>query len=334
VTMQEIEAWALRVVDAVRRGDRVEDSAVELKSDWPPPEKAARLIAAHANAARGNPILWVIGLHERKGVSARSPIEPADWWAQVSSFFDEVPPKLTDVVVQVGGGESVVAILFGTEQAPYVIAKKPDGGAVVREVPWREGTSIRSARRSDLVRILVPLSAAPRIEFVNAKVEADPEFHQSPGAPGTYGPGVSFRITGAVYLSCGQTYAVFPYRHLRVEIESDSGLAWTAYDVSLSATQPTPMGRQSNEPKVQTIHNGVEQLIVEGPGPAFLHARALVPDISGQPPAVDAFETLNVTLTAEGVDLPSPIFSACRLAKRATIAGAALGKNGVWTGPA
>ena len=43
--MVEIEAWALRVVDAVSGASKVEDIAVELKADWPDPVASARRIA-------------------------------------------------------------------------------------------------------------------------------------------------------------------------------------------------------------------------------------------------------------------------------------------------
>ena len=38
---QHIEAWALNVYDTVASGAKVEDSLVELKSEWPDPPKAA-----------------------------------------------------------------------------------------------------------------------------------------------------------------------------------------------------------------------------------------------------------------------------------------------------
>lgn len=62
----EIEAWVLRVIEQVKRGQSNEDSRVELKARWIEPEKAARQIAGHANAARGDKILWIIGLDEKK----------------------------------------------------------------------------------------------------------------------------------------------------------------------------------------------------------------------------------------------------------------------------
>jgi hypothetical protein len=58
----EIEAWALKIVDAVKRNAPHEDSRVECKAEWIAPSAAARRIAAHGNAAGGEPILWLIGL--------------------------------------------------------------------------------------------------------------------------------------------------------------------------------------------------------------------------------------------------------------------------------
>jgi hypothetical protein len=40
----------------------VEDDLIEFKRTWIKPHKAARRIAAHANAARGQDILWLIGV--------------------------------------------------------------------------------------------------------------------------------------------------------------------------------------------------------------------------------------------------------------------------------
>ena len=64
----QIEVWVLDIVEKVEDGQPVEDSRVEFKSDWIPPEKAARRIAGHANAARGENTLWVIGLDEKRHI--------------------------------------------------------------------------------------------------------------------------------------------------------------------------------------------------------------------------------------------------------------------------
>ena len=41
------------------------------------------------------------------------------------------------------------------------------------EVPWREGTATRSARREDLVRILSPLQRLPDLEVLGAALEME-----------------------------------------------------------------------------------------------------------------------------------------------------------------
>jgi len=56
------------VIDCVKKGQPNEDFLVELKRDWIEKGKAARRIAGHANAARGENILWLIGVDEKQGV--------------------------------------------------------------------------------------------------------------------------------------------------------------------------------------------------------------------------------------------------------------------------
>ncbi|PYS76160.1 MAG: hypothetical protein DMF66_16260 [Acidobacteria bacterium] len=54
------------MVEQIRCGQPNEDARVELKAAWPNDAyKAARQIAAHANPAGGEPILWVIGVDQK-----------------------------------------------------------------------------------------------------------------------------------------------------------------------------------------------------------------------------------------------------------------------------
>src|SRR6266536_6298213 len=94
---QHIEGRVLNLVERVLNGARIEDFRVECKGVWPPAAKAARQIAGHANAARGEPILWIIGLDEQgQQVKSASDVELADWWAQVTAAYDErITPGLT-----------------------------------------------------------------------------------------------------------------------------------------------------------------------------------------------------------------------------------------------
>jgi hypothetical protein len=170
VETHQIEDWAYRIIEGVGKRQPSEDSRVELKAEWPDPIKAARRIAGHANASSGGPILWLIGVNEQRGVVGAAVEELSTWFARVKAQFEELAPVLMDVNVPVGD-LTVVALLFETDRVPYVV-KNSAGGPVQFEVPWREATSIRSARRSDLIRVLSPLRALPEIEVLRAELEA------------------------------------------------------------------------------------------------------------------------------------------------------------------
>lgn len=169
---QEIEAWALRIISEAKQGRRVEDSLVELKAAFPDPYKAARRIAAHANSAHGEQILWIIGIDEKTNKITNIDLtELSKWWAKVKSFFDSIPPDFTDIILSTPEGE-LQLLLFNTIASPYVVRNPVFGtkeaGPIEREVPFREGTSVRSSTREDLIQILVPRMKLPEVEILNA----------------------------------------------------------------------------------------------------------------------------------------------------------------------
>jgi hypothetical protein len=156
----EIEDWALRAIERVESQQPNEDTRVELKADWIDPQKAARRIAGHANEMRGEPILWLIGVDEQKGVKGADQNNLADWWPQVMSGFDGPVPRLREKLVH-WKGKTVVALHFESDEIPYVVKNpvrgQPNAGPVELEVPWREATRVRSANHSDLILLLSPL---------------------------------------------------------------------------------------------------------------------------------------------------------------------------------
>ena len=115
-------------------GHKVEDNRVELKSEWPDPGyKTARRIAAHANSANSDDILWVIGIDEKAHkVVPISQVELANWWPRVQRGFDGPAPELHNLSVTTDSGQ-VEALHFTTNQAPYVNTE--GGGQVEREIP-------------------------------------------------------------------------------------------------------------------------------------------------------------------------------------------------------
>jgi hypothetical protein len=171
---QHIEGRVLDLVERVINGARVEDFRVECRGGWPVPDKAARQLAGHANAARGEPILWIIGLDENgHHVSGASDVELADWWARVTSILDEgITPGLTPLVVPVGAARSVVALYMTTERSPYLVKRQDQHGPFEREVPWRDGNRTRSAHRHELLRLLVAAVSPPDASIVKLELRA------------------------------------------------------------------------------------------------------------------------------------------------------------------
>lgn len=216
----QIEARSLAVFDAVKSGHRVEDGLVELKADWPNPQRSARRLAGHANSAHGEGILWLIGLDEAKGAQPLRDVELAEWWVQVQTFFDRVTPILTDVVVHTEDGP-IHALFFDTSLSPFVLKNsaygKPGGGPVEYEVPWRDGTAVRSATRSDLIRLLAPVVQLPELEALSASVVlriGDPAMNEKYEW--------YFRLELYVTPQIG-TVVVFPVHRTRLEFSLDGG---------------------------------------------------------------------------------------------------------------
>jgi hypothetical protein len=153
MTKTQIEMWAVQLIDRAVAKHRVEDSRVELKSQWPEACDAARRIAGHANAARGEPILWLIGVDEGSGTATGAdPLELSNWFEAVKTQFDGVVPALVDLNIPYNG-RTIVGLYFETDRAPFVVRNaaygKTGGGKVTLEMPWRESRSTRSATRLD-----------------------------------------------------------------------------------------------------------------------------------------------------------------------------------------
>jgi hypothetical protein len=167
----------LGILDRVEKGDPSEDSRDECKATWPNwpagDEKLARQLAGHANAARGDPILWLFGVDEKgKRIPGVPSTEFSNWYASLKKYFEEAWAPDPELTINVPWKSiTVVALLFETNRAPYVI-KNPQPRQIQSEVPWREGNSTRTARRRDLLRLLVPLQKMPELELISAHLDA------------------------------------------------------------------------------------------------------------------------------------------------------------------
>jgi hypothetical protein len=128
MTPLQIEAWALRLIDRVEKQQNVEDVLVELKREWPDdPNKAAHRLGGHANAARGEPVLWLIGVDEKAGKVVSAPLsEFANWYPAVEKEFDGIAPRCIPLNIPHKDG-TVVALLVETDRSPYVVRNAAHG---------------------------------------------------------------------------------------------------------------------------------------------------------------------------------------------------------------
>lgn len=165
----DLEARVIAAVDRIRGGQPVEHDLIECKRTWPQ-EKKARQLAGSLNRAGGDPVVYIVGIDEKTGlIHDVSETDILDWWSQIVPQFDHTPPELVrHLNIQVGeGGEHVVALAIASDRAPYVV--KTGGANPSLEVPMREGTGTRSARRDELLRLLIPAVTVPQAIVLQAK---------------------------------------------------------------------------------------------------------------------------------------------------------------------
>jgi len=168
----QLEVVVLRAVEALREGHAVEDDRLEFKRDWPGPDKARQLAGA-ANRSRGDDLIYVIGIDENTGViHPTGGVDPANWWSSLESSFDEISPELVrHLSVPITDTERVVALHFRTDRTPYIV-RVQNGGATEREVPIRDGTRTRSARRHELLKMLYPSAELPQLTLLEGSLRA------------------------------------------------------------------------------------------------------------------------------------------------------------------
>ena len=177
-SLQIIQGWAYQVVERAAKKLVAEDDLIEFKSAWIEPHKAARRIAAQANAARGEDCLWLIGIDESKAdpfveVEAK---DPDAWLREVESFFVNKHHPAWRCFQVAYDGKSVYAIAFDTSDFPFLISLKklnqksnhPEGIAEA-ELPWRTATGVGSATRQQILSLLYRIPPLPDIEVLGSQ---------------------------------------------------------------------------------------------------------------------------------------------------------------------
>lgn len=254
----EIEAWAYSILERIRNNQPIEDSRVELKAEWPKDiSKAARRIAGHGNAVEGPHFLWLIGVDEKQGVTGVDYADLAQWQPQIHAQFDGVSPRLTHLNIPVGE-KSVAALLFEADRKPYVV-KNPEGRIPHFEVPWREATSIKTANRENLLRILSPLQALPSFELHNAWLDCRVNEPAWPREKQT----VTWRLRLDLYVIPGTPdRVVIPFRYCESTFHVPDYAGNLYFDRICLSSLPDDYRYGPS----QTITGADTEVIIDGPG--------------------------------------------------------------------
>lgn len=171
---REIETQALRALERLQKGQFREDSLVELKRELPDSVfKVARRIAGHCNAASGQTVLWIIGADEKDGIVGWQAPDLAEYLPRVWSHFHSERPETQAVALEFSG-KPCTAFGFYAARPPYLIKNPEFGGTaghvIENEIPWRDGTRVRTARRDDVMRLLTDYAISPDIEVFGGSV--------------------------------------------------------------------------------------------------------------------------------------------------------------------
>lgn len=276
---QEIEFKVLDIIERLEKGQPIEDDMVELKAEWPRDHfRAARRIAAHANAARGEPIMWLIGIDEKKGVVGADFEELSIWFSKVRSRFDQLmAPNLISISIPYDG-KTVVALVFETERSPFVIRIPDSNGIVTHEVPWREANATRSARRSDLIKLLYPIQKKPDIEIIDGKIELQRAI-AGMGQEGTYHWNLSMKVYFVTYST---ETVVIPFHRCEILFRQHGHPDEKKFE-NIRITPPTSYSGRGLKETTQslTVNSTEHEVLIDTAGMAYVTAEYFTNDKPG-----------------------------------------------------
>lgn len=286
---QEIEFKVLNIIDRLEKGQPIEDNEIELKSEWPRDHfKAARRIAAHANSARGETIIWIIGIDEKKGVVGANFEELSNWYAKVRSRFDQMlAPNLVSLAIPYNG-KTVVALVFETDRSPFVIRiPNSSPGPVTHEVPWREANSTRSARRSDLIKLLYPINKRPSLEILDGKIELQKSISNI-GQNGSYQWNLSMKVYFVTY---SNETVVFPFHRCKILFRAQGQPDEKKFS-NIRIAPPTSYSSREFKEKTQslTVNSTENEVLINTAGMGYITAEYF----SSTDPGAKLFEEIEV----------------------------------------
>ncbi len=286
-----LEYRAVDYLQRLRRGKthEPEDSQNLALPRLPKPVKAARRLAAMANAAQGEPLLWIIGAVPKdadggedsgeNAIAVPGDKELEDWLMEVRTVFEGVAPHVEKLPFQNEEGQPLLALHVETDRAPFVIYRgssskvrqKGNGEghrpATVRtEIPWLDGEGeVRGIRRLELLRMITPLRSLPSLELISAELKFWENVNRNLDRRSTY----YWSLDATVYVVPRENgRIVLPFRQCRVTIESREGTVFSSQADQVNLT--------ADKADASVIQNETA-LMISGIGQFYLFASGTTP---------------------------------------------------------
>lgn len=270
----DLETRVLAAVERVRNGEKIESDLIECKRTWPG-ENKARQLAGSLNRAAGDPVIYVIGIDEKDGsIYDTSDTDILNWWNQIVGQFDQVPAEMVrHIDVPISATESVVGIALSSDRAPYLV--KTGSARPSLEIPMREGTGTRTARRDEVMRMLAPALRVPTVTTLGSTFSAShhPAIVPDLNSGNNYQREESVGVNGTAEFFVehdGRDLVTLPSHSMTGVMEID--------DLSFML-DVTPNSYQSDKEvaRKEYIHRRREAVVISGPGvvPLLINAEGL-----------------------------------------------------------
>jgi hypothetical protein len=174
-----------------------------------------------------------------------------------------------------------------------------NGGPVSLEVPWREGTRVRTARREDLIRLLVTALDLPTFEVLaaSASLKSFPATDKEPAKS-------LWSVSLELYITPRSTnILVLPHHRATLELRIEGKKPRQMEDLRLFP----PYSHSSSGSRLdsETITGTSSEVIINGPGRVFAQGVFREPgdSVLTDPPSV----SLHLRLVAADDDRPMEV---------------------------
>jgi hypothetical protein len=133
-------------------------------------------------------------------------------------------------------------------------------------VPWREGSAVRTARRSDLLKILVPFSARPALEpqFCHVRLFARAMANGNPQPP-------QLHVHARMYIVPATVPTSISFHHSFCRVRNPTTGSLLAELPVVLKPSDNRMSRV-NAKKSLSLEQSTHELVVNGPGMAEMDA--------------------------------------------------------------